>query len=76
MIEFNNNNKECNQDDKDKNNRSISDQINQAFQKISIYYNRNPVKTVKMQFINNNNIQSFELPKDIGTNKLPDFGTA
>ncbi|HZD83787.1 MAG TPA: hypothetical protein VE076_13010 [Nitrososphaeraceae archaeon] len=80
MSEFNDNNnnnhnKEYTQDDKEKNNSSISDHFKQAFQKISaVYYNQNRVKSVKIQFINNN-IQSFELPKDIGTDKLPDFGT-
>jgi hypothetical protein len=83
MSVFNNNNnndsKKYNQDDKEKNNSSSSsgdglDHLVPSVQEMSVYYNQERVKSVKVQFITNN-IQSFELPRDLGTDKLPDFGT-
>jgi hypothetical protein len=80
MSEFNtnnnNNNKRYNQDynGENNNNSSISDRFKQAFQKIPVYYNQKSVKSVKIQFITNS-IHNFELPKDVGTAKLPDFRT-
>jgi hypothetical protein len=50
------------------------DHLVPSVQEMSVYYNQERVKSVKVQFITNN-IQSFELPKDIGTDNLPDFGT-
>jgi hypothetical protein len=81
MSEFNNNNnnnndnKKYNQDDKEENNSSRGlDHLVPSVQEMSVYYNQERVKSVKVQFITNN-IQNFELPRDLGTDKLPDFGT-